>query len=452
MCGIGGYKAWGEARPSIEVIRTLLLANEIRGKDAAGLAFIEGEQILLTKQEGPATKLVELIDGTPGYWKRIQTSHTVLTHARASTKGTEKVNANNHPVAFDNWVVVHNGQISNDDDLFKYYKKDRGDREVDTVAIPMVLGQGQDVKDSLKYLTLLSGNATFAAWPAYEPRSLILGRLGINDLYLFLFPAEKLLIFSSTSSIWKVLPTLNFGALKFINFVKLADDRLVLFTEDEFSKLYEVKRRPFFYRQQIGYVAPYTIRQSSESQQSTDTTSTIGSSALSLDQKTLFSWATQDHFPFKPVPNFEKLGNDFGKSHVWEEHSLVAAKSKFTKNPHLVSLRIPTVWGVWTLTKDDTRSFLPNKEVRRFHSKNFQVIWWEDDGAKNLLNGTQILEILTMKQPGNEKQSDGFYAKKTWVCPNCGIVDFPLMWKDRHGKCDFCQITSTFPKDKEESG
>lgn len=447
MCGIAGYRAWGEERPSIEIIKSLLSANEARGKDAAGLAFLEGGDIIITKQQGPASELIKSIDEASGYWERIQSSHTVLVHARASTKGSEKVNGNNHPVNFGDWVVVHNGHITNDDDLFKYYKADKGPLEVDTLAIPMVLSQGKTVSESLKYLTILSGNATFAAWPLYDTETLVLGRMGFNDLYLFLFPEQKIVLWSSVGSIWKSLPTAKFGALKFVNFLKINDDRLIVLNKDEISKIYEVKRRPFMYRQQIGYGRHSTPHESvqKDSPVISETTLSSGFKLSDPNSKYQFLWTAAEPLPFKPAPNFSALGIRFM---AWHSHSEQFVLDSFAKDDRLVSLRIPTIWGTWTVTKDGIKSFLPHKDVRRFHNKNFQVVWWENEEAKTLLNNTQAFEKVTAKEATGTNGS--VWVNTGFACPYCGITDNPAEWVKRNNKCTFCEITSRFAKENTE--
>ena len=47
---------------------------------------------------------------------------SIVGHCRQKTKGTERNNANNHPIVRDLIVGVHNGMIHNDDITFNNYK------------------------------------------------------------------------------------------------------------------------------------------------------------------------------------------------------------------------------------------------------------------------------------------------------------------------------------------
>jgi hypothetical protein len=74
------------------------------------------------------------VHGTDGYPKSPPMS--VLGHCRYKTKGTELNNVNNHPIVRSDVVGVHNGCISNDDELFGDYAKMFGrNGEVDSEII-----------------------------------------------------------------------------------------------------------------------------------------------------------------------------------------------------------------------------------------------------------------------------------------------------------------------------
>ena len=45
-----------------------------------------------------------------------------IFHVRGYTKGVPSVNDNNHPVRYGRAVVVHNGHLDNDDELFRRHR------------------------------------------------------------------------------------------------------------------------------------------------------------------------------------------------------------------------------------------------------------------------------------------------------------------------------------------
>jgi glucosamine 6-phosphate synthetase-like amidotransferase/phosphosugar isomerase protein len=132
MCGIAGYSLG----PGSSVARTLaaqaLLAGIAeRGADAVGYAVRAGQgPVDVTKLRGGASAFLDEIAVPP------ETS-TALIHVRDFTKGHPDVEANNHPIRHGTVVGVHNGVISNDDELLARYALERGASEmtVDSEAI-----------------------------------------------------------------------------------------------------------------------------------------------------------------------------------------------------------------------------------------------------------------------------------------------------------------------------
>src|SRR6476659_6189952 len=113
MCGIAGYSL----RPRSSVDRTLaaqalLAAIAERGADAVGYAYRSNDTPYATvvKQRTPASELLERV-AVP------QAANQLLVHVRDYTKGHPSINANNHPVRHGPVVGIHNGIITNDDDL-----------------------------------------------------------------------------------------------------------------------------------------------------------------------------------------------------------------------------------------------------------------------------------------------------------------------------------------------
>jgi glucosamine 6-phosphate synthetase-like amidotransferase/phosphosugar isomerase protein len=113
MCGIAGYSL----RSSSGLERTLaaqaLLAGIAeRGADAVGYAYRARRETYATvvKQRTPASQLLDRVS-VPGEVNQL------LVHVRDYTKGHPSIAANNHPVRHGPIVGIHNGIITNDDEL-----------------------------------------------------------------------------------------------------------------------------------------------------------------------------------------------------------------------------------------------------------------------------------------------------------------------------------------------
>ena len=113
MCGIAGYSL--RSRSNLErtlAAQALLAAIAERGADAVGYAYrAPGETYpTVVKQRTPASQLLERVAVPQG-------ANQLLVHVRDYTKGHPSINANNHPVRHGPVVGIHNGIITNDDDL-----------------------------------------------------------------------------------------------------------------------------------------------------------------------------------------------------------------------------------------------------------------------------------------------------------------------------------------------
>ena len=213
MCGLAGFFAWGSARPSPTILKAILVAQEPKGTDSSGYAFVDtAGKIRFGKDTVKPTEFVQQV--TQAKWEEIADSHTATFHARNSTRGSKTDNKNSHPQEYKGWVITHNGTLTNDDDLFYYYKTERF-AEVDSAAIPLVLSQGSDYKDSIRHLSLLGGSATIAVLCTASPERLALVRLGRHNLFLFMDLPHKILYWSSVASAVVDIPGYSLGNIGF---------------------------------------------------------------------------------------------------------------------------------------------------------------------------------------------------------------------------------------------
>src|SRR2546423_5627670 len=113
MCGIAGYSL--SQRSGIDrtlAAQALLAGIADRGADAVGYAYRghSDRYPVVTKQRTPARRLLDRIT-VPAH------ATELLVHVRDYTKGHPSIPANNHPVRHGPVVGIHNGIITNDDEL-----------------------------------------------------------------------------------------------------------------------------------------------------------------------------------------------------------------------------------------------------------------------------------------------------------------------------------------------
>jgi len=158
MCGIAGFNL----SPTSCVERTLaaqslLAAIAERGADAVGYAYRQPASGYATvvKQRSPASMLLDHIS-VPAEATQL------LVHVRDYTKGHPSIAANNHPVRHGPVVGIHNGIITNDDELLEPYDCARAEPHmtVDSEAIFAVAAHSLSDARALEELE----GAMAAAW------------------------------------------------------------------------------------------------------------------------------------------------------------------------------------------------------------------------------------------------------------------------------------------------
>ncbi|HEY6962278.1 MAG TPA: hypothetical protein VI408_10360 [Gaiellaceae bacterium] len=150
MCGIAGYSL--RSRSKIDrtlAAQALLAAIAERGADAVGYAYRAPEDAYATvvKQRTPASQLLDRVS-VPAE------SNQLLVHVRDYTKGHPSIAANNHPVRHGPVVGIHNGIITNDDELLSPHSCARAARgmTVDSEAIFAVAAHSRNDARALEHL------------------------------------------------------------------------------------------------------------------------------------------------------------------------------------------------------------------------------------------------------------------------------------------------------------
>jgi len=110
-----------------ELFSASLLANEERGRDATGVASIDRHgAVRIKKGPQPASQFVKTEEYS-AFMENLEKNEisVLLGHTRRPTKGSPRENDNNHPIMVGDTVGIHNGTITNDDEIFLSMEKRR---------------------------------------------------------------------------------------------------------------------------------------------------------------------------------------------------------------------------------------------------------------------------------------------------------------------------------------
>lgn len=175
MCGIAGVSlSPTENVNSTTLARELLLSIQERGRHATGVAWAdESGQAWIVKGAQAATDFVT------GSHVPVE-ARSFISHTRWATQGSVNNNDNNHPIDVAGIVGIHNGCISNDDELFDLIGADKRRAEVDSEAIfATLLHSGMSVGDSLE---LVRGSAAVSWYNLEDTTTLHLARVSSSPL------------------------------------------------------------------------------------------------------------------------------------------------------------------------------------------------------------------------------------------------------------------------------
>src|SRR5262245_40064846 len=122
MCGIFGIVS-PDGRNIERDLALLFVLSESRGKEAAGLALLDGNEITVLKEAQSASRMMSRATYRSLLAKTVANSAprpiTAIGHSRLVTNGLDAIASNNQPVVRENLVGIHNGIIVNDAKLWK---------------------------------------------------------------------------------------------------------------------------------------------------------------------------------------------------------------------------------------------------------------------------------------------------------------------------------------------
>ncbi len=151
MCGIFGLilrpGAGTDSITTQKIVKDFFLLSETRGKESAGIAIRSEatKQILVLKRDIPASKFVTTADFKTYFESatnqsflngKAAASLAIIGHSRLVTNGSQENNDNNQPVIKSGGVMIHNGIVTNVDELWSQHKqKITRQYEVDTEVL-----------------------------------------------------------------------------------------------------------------------------------------------------------------------------------------------------------------------------------------------------------------------------------------------------------------------------
>ena len=150
MCGIFGVIARADAPLTGRQIQTtvdrLFRLSESRGKEAAGLAMVRPDKIIIYKDATSASKLIRRSDYRSLYNGQATGAtgptlpQAIIGHSRLVTTGGEEKPVNNQPVVSPGTVGIHNGIIVNHEELWRQIPDIPRVGEVVSVVITALVG------------------------------------------------------------------------------------------------------------------------------------------------------------------------------------------------------------------------------------------------------------------------------------------------------------------------
>jgi len=210
MCGIFGIVYRPSDRVAGSDIRSLLndlfCYSQSRGKEASGLLFRSGEDLAIHKSTLSGTRFIKTSE-YKNLFKRIrgasQDVRMIIGHARLDTNGSKWDNTNNSPLEYEGFYGIHNGIITNVDQLWAQNPDLKRHRVVDSEVILALfyalLKQGMNEQTALNNIfTQIEGSASVALFS--KARSTLTLGTNTGSLYFSEYNDDAI-IFASESYI-----------------------------------------------------------------------------------------------------------------------------------------------------------------------------------------------------------------------------------------------------------
>ena len=195
MCGIVAVAGDLFAVP---VLLEGLKKLEYRGYDSSGLAFLQGDQVIVEKKQGRIVHLEQALFDSGWLDEAMHPVRLGIGHTRWATHGVPSdENAHPHLSSDSRFAVVHNGIIENESEL-RYFLQKQGftfrsqtDSEVIAHLIEFYYGKGCTRRDWFDAVQVamndLTGSYALAVIAADHPKQLLVARkespliIGVGD-------------------------------------------------------------------------------------------------------------------------------------------------------------------------------------------------------------------------------------------------------------------------------
>ncbi len=147
MCGIFGLidKSDNKKDNFIKDVEKLFKLSETRGKEAAGIAISTTNLIDIHKDSISASKMLKTKDYNSFILSNSnrldENPLSLIGHTRLVTNGLQTIDANNQPIKKKGMVVVHNGIITNELELWNKNKDLIKTSEVDSELFPSLINK-----------------------------------------------------------------------------------------------------------------------------------------------------------------------------------------------------------------------------------------------------------------------------------------------------------------------
>jgi glucosamine 6-phosphate synthetase-like amidotransferase/phosphosugar isomerase protein len=115
MCGVFGFVSYDGKGPDLKTLAKIAKATMTRGPHAFGFAWLDWSgRLKMFKQTGRIVDHLNLL-------AMARTARVLVGHCRWATHGSPKNNLNNHPHPADGGWIVHNGIVTNHEELAAEY-------------------------------------------------------------------------------------------------------------------------------------------------------------------------------------------------------------------------------------------------------------------------------------------------------------------------------------------
>jgi glucosamine 6-phosphate synthetase-like amidotransferase/phosphosugar isomerase protein len=191
MCGIAGYSLNVDSSLDRTFVAQALLAGIAeRGADAVGYAFRSSGSVAVHKQRSGASALLDRVSVADD-------ATQLLVHVRDYTKGHPTIESNNHPIRHGSVVGIHNGIITNDEEIFARHRFVRSEPEmtVDSAAIFALAERADSRAEALQELR----GSMAAAWMDERRADVLFLARGVGRP-LWIGRGEREVLFASTEA------------------------------------------------------------------------------------------------------------------------------------------------------------------------------------------------------------------------------------------------------------